>query len=125
MMTFPELRQYKCVYVASPYSLFKGGPEIAWAEASKVAGDLILEGVNAFSPIAHSHSLCENHPDLDPYDHDLWLKADEFFMGVCDALVVAMFAGWDDSYGIRQERDFFEAHHKPVYFLDPIAMELR
>ena len=123
-MIFATLRKHKCIYLASPYSMFKGGPEMAWAEASKVAGDLIAEGVTVFSPVAHSHSVCE-HSDLDPLDHELWLEQDEFFMDACDALAIAMFTGWENSYGIRQERDYFEAHHKPVYFIDPLKMELR
>jgi hypothetical protein len=118
------LRKYKCVYLASPYSLHRGGPEMAWAEASKLAGDLIAEGVRVFSPIAHSHSVCE-HADLDPMDHDLWLEQDEFFMDACCALVVAQFAGWQDSYGISEEMHWFRDAKKPIHYLDPIKMELR
>lgn len=125
MMPFATLRQYRCIYLASPYSLHRGGPEMAWAEASKLGGDLVVEGVNVFSPIAHSHSLCENNSDLDPYDHDQWMEQDEFFLGVCDALVVATFAGWENSYGIAQEVQYFMDNEKPIHYLDPIRMELR
>lgn len=124
-MIFPTLRKHKCCYIATPYSLFKGGPEMAWAEASKLAGDLVMEGVRVFSPIAHSHSLCENNTDLDHLDHEMWLEQDEFFMDACDALVIVLFPGWENSYGIRQERDFFEARKKPIYYLDPATMDLR
>jgi nucleoside 2-deoxyribosyltransferase len=117
------LRKYKCIYLATPYTLHRGGPEMAWAESSKLGGDLIAEGIKVFSPIAHSHSICE-HSDLDPLDHDLWLDQDEFFMDVCDALVVATFVGWENSYGISQEVGYFRSNKKPIHYLDPIALEL-
>lgn len=125
MMPFATLRQFRCCYLASPYSLHPMGQEAAWAEASNIAGELVAEGVKVFSPIAHSHSLCENNSDLDALDHELWLEQDEFFMDACDALVIATFPGWESSFGIRQERDFFEAHGKPIFFLDPHKMDLR
>jgi hypothetical protein len=124
MMPLALLRKYQCIYLATPYSLHRGGPEMAWAEASKLAGDLVAENVRVFSPIAHSHSICE-HSDLDPLDHDLWLDQDEFFMNACDALVVAQFAGWENSYGIGQEVNYFRDNKKPIHYLDPLKMELR
>lgn len=124
MMPFATLRQHKLCYLASPYSLFAGGREMACAEISKVAGELIAEGVKIFSPIAHSHTICE-YSELDPLSHELWLDQDEALMAACDCLVIAQFAGWENSYGIRQEMDYFEEHRKPIYRLDPLRMELR
>lgn len=124
MMPLALLRKYRCIYLASPYSLHRGGPELAYAEACKLGGDLVAEGIKIFSPIAQSYSFCE-HADLDPLDHELWLEQGEFFMAACDALVVAQFAGWEDSYGIAQEVNYFRDHNKPIHYLDPIRMELR
>ena len=124
MMPFATLRQHNLCYIASPYSRFHGGTEMACAEVSKVAGELIAEGVKVFSPIAHSHTICE-YSELDPLDHELWMDQDEALMNACDALVVVTFTGWDSSYGIRLERDFFERHGRPVYYLDPLRMQLR
>jgi hypothetical protein len=118
------LRKYRGIYLATPYSLHRGGPELAFAEACQVAGDLIAEGVKVFSPIAHSHPICD-HSDLDPLDHDLWLDQDEFFMEACEALLVAQFIGWEDSYGIAEEVRWFRDNKKPIHYLDPIKMELR
>ena len=95
-MPLALLRKYRCIYLASPYSLYRGGPELAFAEACKLGGELVAEGIKIFSPIAQNHAFCE-HADLDPLDHELWLEQDEFFMAACDALVVAQFAGWEDS----------------------------
>ena len=46
-------------------------------------------------------------------------------MAACDALVVAQFAGWEDSYGIAQQVNYFRDNNKPIHYLDPIRMELR
>ena len=124
MMPLALLRNYRCIYLASPYSLHRGGPEMAWAEASKLGGDLVAEGIRVFSAIAQRYSFCE-HADLDLLDHDLWLEQDEFFMAACDALVVAQFTGWEDSYGIAQEVNYFRDNNKPIHYLDPTRMELR
>jgi nucleoside 2-deoxyribosyltransferase len=118
------LRKYRCIYLASPYSRYREGPEAAWVEASRLGGELVAEGVKVFSPIAHSHSLCENNSDLDPMDIDLWMEQDDFFLDVCDALVVAMFDGWDSSHGIEQEIRYFRANKKPIHYLDPVDLEL-
>jgi hypothetical protein len=124
MMPLALLRKYRCIYLASPTSLQRGGPELAWAEASRLGGDLVAEGIQVFSGLAQSYSFCE-HADLDPLDHDLWLEQEEFFMSVCDALVVAQFAGWEGSYGIAQQLNYFRDNNKPIHYLDPIRMELR
>ena len=118
------LRKYRCIYLASPYSLSRGGPDLAFAEAWKLGGDLVAEGIKIFSPIAQRHAFCE-HADLNSLDHELWLEQDEFFMAACDALVVAQFAGWEDSYGIAQEVNYFRSNNKPIQYLDPIRMDLR
>ena len=76
MMPLALLRKYRCIYLASPYSLHRGGPEMAWAEACKLGGDLVAEGVRVFSAIAQSYSFCE-HADLDLLDHELWLEREE------------------------------------------------
>jgi hypothetical protein len=118
------LRKYDLVYIASPYSLYPGGREAACAEVSKVAGDLIIEGVKVLAPIPHSHTICE-FSELDPLDHDLWMEQDEALMSACDALVVVTFTGWDNSHGIAMERDFFRHTLKrPIHFLDPFSMAL-
>lgn len=124
MMPLALLRQYRRVYLATPYTLFPDGHAAAHAEASRIAGELVAEGVRAFSPIAHSHSLCQ-HADLDPLDHELWLEQDEAWMEICCAMVIVEFEGWENSFGIAQEADYFRAAKKPIHRLDPKTMELR
>ena len=124
MMPLALLRKYRRIYLASPYSLHRGGRDAACAEAAKIAGELISEGIRVFSPIAHSHTICE-HSDLDPLDHELWMDQDESFMEDCDALVIVQFSGWDSSYGIEMEKQHFRDANKPVHFLDTVKMELR
>ena len=72
MMPLALLRKYRCIYLASPDSLSRGGPELAFAEACRLGGELVAEGIKMFSPIAQSHAFCE-HADLDTLDHELWL----------------------------------------------------
>lgn len=116
----------KLWYLGSPYSRYRHGPDKAYERISHQAAILLKAGVNVFSPIAHSHSLA-SHGDLDPVDHELWMKADKPYMDKCDGLVVCMMEGWDESKGINHEIEYFTTTGKPVVymsFLGSIPYEL-
>lgn len=118
------LRRGGLIYVATPYSQFEGGLDAAFVEACQITARLIRYGVRAYSPIAHTHPIAI-HGGLDPLSHDLWLEFDHAIMSVCDALCIAMMDGWEESYGVNYEREFFVLAGKPVFYLDPETMEVR
>lgn len=124
-MTFQTLRQYRRVYVASPYTLFPGGQDAACDAIAKVVGELMVEGIRAFSPIAHGHTINRNCPDLDPSDHEMWLEQDEAWMEVSEALVIVELPSWETSFGVSMEADYFRSAGKPIHHLNPKTMELR
>lgn len=124
-MPLALLRQYKRVYLGSPYTLFPAGRDAACAAIAEIAGELMVEGVKVFSPIAHGHTINECCQALDPMDHESWLEQDEAWMEVCDALVIVELPSWENSFGIAMEADFFRQAKKPVHHLNPVTMELR
>lgn len=118
-----RLKVHRLAYIASPYRGFVGGLDAAHDAIAAIAGEMIERGVNVFSPIAHSHAIAKAS-GLDPVDHDVWMPLDAAMASACDALVVACLPGWLESRGVAEEIQIFEHRGKPVYYLDPVTMEI-
>jgi hypothetical protein len=118
-----RLTRFNLVYLASPYSKYKDGLNNAFVEISKTAAALMKDGVKVYSPIAHTHPLAI-YGNVDPYDYDIWLPFDAAIMNVSDALVVCEMDGWDTSFGVKHEIDTFIVAQKPIFYLNPVTMEV-
>lgn len=108
-------------YLATPYTKYPCGIEQAFIDAAKLAARLMLAGVRVYSPIAHTHPLAI-HGNIDPLDHAIWMPFDEAMMAVADTLIVAHMDGWENSYGMKLEIDFFDRAGKPIFDLNPSTM---
>ena len=113
------LRDYKLVYVATPFSKYSDGLAAAYEDACQVVGDLLRYNINAFSPIVHSYGISE-HANIDPLDHKFWMRVDKPYMEKCDALIVMQLDGWDESVGIGMEIKAFREAGKPIHFIKPV-----
>lgn len=111
------------IYLASPFTHFYAGPEAAFIEAARIAGRLTDRGVRVFSPIVHSYPLAK-YGDLDMMDPILWQHVDAPFITLCSSCFVAMMPGWLTSEGVRHEINEFEKARKPIFYLDPLTLEL-
>jgi hypothetical protein len=111
-------------YLATPYTKYQGGNiEAAFVAACKLAADLLAVGHAIYSPIAHTHPI-SIHSGLDPLDHSIWLPFDEAMMAAADVLLVAQMDGWQDSFGIAHEIEFFTKARKPIVYLDCDALTI-
>lgn len=110
-------------YLATPYSKYPGGIELAFQEAARLAARLMLLGIRVYSPIAHTHPLAV-YGNVDPYAHDIWLPFDEAMMERCDVLIVAHMEGWAESKGMAHELDVFTAAGKAIFDLDPSSLTM-
>lgn len=120
----PEPADFRLCYLATPYSKYKGGNlEAAFEDASQLAALLLAAGVRVYSPIAHTHPLAV-YGGLDPLDHSIWLPFDEAMMEAADCLIVAHMDGWDQSYGIAHEVEFFTKRRKLIFDLDPVTLHV-
>lgn len=111
-------------YLATPYTNYPDGIEIAFREASRLCAELLKADVAAYSPIAHCHPLAI-HGDMDALDRDFWLGYQRKMMARCDALIVATMASWERSIGIQYEVQFFTSAGRPIFQLDPRTMRIR
>jgi hypothetical protein len=105
-------------YLGSPYSKYPAGIDAAFNQVCIEAGRLIAARVPVFSPIAHTHPIAIA-AGLDPYDHAIWLPADQLFMKAARGLIVLRLASWEVSIGLQYEIDYFRNAGKPVVFMDP------
>lgn len=105
-------------YLATPYSKYPGGLEMAFEIACMAAAQLIEKGVRVYSPIAHTHPIA-THGAMDPLDHEIWLPADEPFMRHAHGLIVLKAASWEQSYGIGEEIKAFQMSGKPIIYMEP------
>lgn len=106
------------LYLATPYSKYPHGIEAAYRLACVETARLLRAGIPVFSPIAMTHGIAV-HGDIDPLDHGIWLPADEPFMQAAHGLIFLRAESWELSYGMRKEREAFEAAGKPVFDMQP------
>lgn len=121
--TCAVLRSYPLIYLATPYSKYKGGISAAFAAAAKCAAKLVRERVKVYSPIAHTHPIAI-FGSIDPLDHAIWLPFDEAMMEMSAALVVATMDGWRESFGVAHEIGVFARAAKPIFLLDPHLLDV-
>ncbi len=105
-------------YLATPYSKYPGGIAGAYELACKQSALLISNGIHVFSPIAHSHGIAM-HGELDPLSHELWLAMDRTYMDLCVGCIFLLAESWEFSYGMEQEKMYFEQKNKPVIKMLP------
>lgn len=119
----PSIPDRSLAYLATPYTNYHEGIEIAFREASRICASLLNSGVESYSPIAHCHPMAM-YGDLDALDRDFWLRYQESMMQRCEVLIVAKMKGWKDSLGIQHEINFFLARKRVIFMLDPVSMNM-
>ena len=104
-------------YLASPYTKYPYGVEAAFQEVAKNAALLVLAKVPVFCPITHTHPLAMYVGDAD--NHDTWLRADLPMMHSAHGMIRLEMEGWEDSYGMEFEENYFLNAKKPVVSMTP------
>lgn len=107
------------IYLAAPFSHLD--PKVrAWRveQADKKAAELMMQGYLVFSPLSHSYPISK-HCDVDPCDHDFWLRQDLWLLVVCDELHVLCLDGWEDSTGINIEWKCAASLNKKIVHHEP------
>lgn len=107
------------IYLASPYSSsFPSLCEERYEAACKATAQMINEGYQVFSPIAHSHPIAINHSL--PGDFQFWRKwCLSFLESWATHFVILTLDGWKESKGIKAEMDFALAKGLKVLSIRP------
>lgn len=121
-MTLDDLRDYGgLIYVATPYSLYPWGLSSAALDACRHTEHLVrVYQMSAWSPVVHGHQLMRLG-NLEPRDHYLWMKINAPFMHACSAMVAVKMPGWQDSRGMAEEAEYFQAAGKPIVEMEYLA----
>ena len=111
------------IYLASPYSKYHTGQQSAFIIAAHVAGKLVAQGFDVFSPIVHGHQLVL-HGGLAQFDAALWERINLPYLEWCDELYVATMPGWQESAGVAHEIKYFSDNCLPISNVDPVTLAI-
>lgn len=106
------------IYLASPYSHPDDAIKVARMRAAcAAAADLIRKGHAVFSPIAQSHTICEEAGA--PNTHEFWMPVDLHILRKCDEVRVLALPGWEKSRGVQEEIAHAYQFGIPVSYILP------
>lgn len=111
---------HRVIYVGGPYTHADHSIRRERFDAlTKIAADFVKQGHIVYSPITHTHPIDLHFVRDDVHlSSDFWCDFDETFMSVCTEMVIVQLPGWDQSSGVKREREYFERRGLPVTFLD-------
>jgi hypothetical protein len=105
------------VYLALPFShADKKIRNYRFHAANKMAGKLMKEGFNVFSPISHTAVIAADY-DL-PHTWAFWSEQDLSILKHCQKLVVLMLEGWKNSVGVMAEIAFAQKMNIPIEYIN-------
>ena len=105
-------------YLATVYTSHPGGMEVGYKEACEQAHLLLSNGIPVFCPISHGHGI-QNAGTTLPHTYDVWLNLDDYFLDMCEGVIVCQMPGIEKSKGVAYEVGFARALGKPVIYMTP------
>lgn len=123
-MTLHDIKRLGYIYLATPYSKYPKGLDAAYDDACRLLARLLERDCDVFCPIAHGHGACI-HGGLKALDGKFWTEIDQKHLDRAEVLLIAELPGWQESIGVQYEKDFFEEVGRPVYYINPMTLEVR
>lgn len=106
------------LYLASPYSHeSRFIRKLRFDAVCYVVGQMTVEGLITFSPIAHYHPIadvCEL-----PTDFEFYRNINFIYIRSCFQFGVLMLPGWDESIGVKGEISIAENLNKEIIYIKP------
>ena len=92
------------ISLAAPYSHESAKVRDKRAAAIRKAhAQLIAGGHLVYSPICHTHAMATDPRLKMPTDYQFWQASCEWFISMCDILLVLQLPGWHKSVGVLAE----------------------
>ena len=108
------------IYLACPYSHPDSNVrEYRFMKANQAAANLMRDGHIVYSPISHTHPIAVDGGL--PLDWAYWQSVDEFYIRLCEKVIVLMLTDWKSSKGVQAEIEIARALDKPVEFMEAKA----
>lgn len=108
------------VYLAGPYAHeSKAVMEMRFNYYTALAGDLMKDGIEVYSPITHNHPIaCAQEM---PRTWDFWAKYDLRMLSRCKVMLVIMLDGWQSSTGVKAETEFAKKQGITIFHIQPLT----
>ena len=103
------------IYLASPYSGHPFSQHVRYEYTKYVVYKMIQETIPVYSPIVSFHDVAHGYEM--PKDALAWDLINGAFVQQCSELWVLMLDGWEESAGIKLERDYADNLGKPTRFV--------
>ncbi len=104
--------KYGISYVASPYWHPSEPVLQARVTAARIAtGEMVRQGVPAFSPVSYTHTILEETGARPPQG---WYGFDLHFLQHAREMIILKLPGWEESRGIMIEKAFAHGRGIPV-----------
>ena len=108
------------IYLACPYSHPDNNVrEHRFKMANQAAARLMRDGHIIYSPLSHTHPIAVDGGL--PLDWAYWQSVDEFYIRLCEKVIVLMLTDWKSSKGVQAEIEIARALDKPVEFMEAKA----
>lgn len=105
------------LYLAQPYSHPDGNiRHHRFKMACMASAELIRQGHIVYSPIAHSHTICEHSPGIDS-SWQTWQPQCIAMLDACTKLLVLQLDGWKESVGLHAEIKHAKQTGKPIAYI--------
>ena len=111
------------IYLASPYS--HPDENVVFSRFGAVVdavANLYARGINAYSPIAHSHPVAgaiERIASRKFGTYEDWRSHDEEMMSLCTHFVVLALHGWEQSQGVLAEIEYASGIGRQIRIVPP------
>ena len=106
------------IYLACPYSHPNASVrQLRFLAASRIAGELIRQGLLVYSPITHGHVIGLTSQFISG-SWDFWQAHCQSFIAWADAVKVVNIPGLETSIGVRAELALAASRGLPIDILD-------
>ena len=111
------------IYLSIPYT---GMEELSFAKATKIAGDLMVQGLDVYSPVTHCHPMTIVR-DMSDVQHGRWMShCLSFVEHWADCMwVCKLNKTWYQSKGVRKEMQLAQKKGIPIMFVEPDMWNLQ
>ena len=109
------------IYRASPYSDPNPAVEDSrFLDACRATASLLARGLHVYSPIVHSHAICEATGIMNRHWPG-WYLHSSVMLTSSAALYVLPLLGWRESVGVQAEIEQARGMQLPIRYVDPVT----
>ena len=112
------------IFISAPYTHHVDQVvEMRIKKVAQYCAMLLKDGKSCLTPL--TAGSCILRYEKLPSDFQFWKKMSYDMLEVCDVVHVLMLDGWKESVGVTSEIDFAIANDVPIFYVDPIVLQIQ